>query len=675
MEMGGNFNFTQPHSWEVRKGKYPLKPLRKLAPPTEPKARNIWWALDDQGVFTLFNRNDFPKRQTGFGDLTGNSVFDVFKNHDPAINAAKLGLMGEDINTTLDVGGTQWQVRGFPTRSQAGAISGLVGVAAAINVQADKKDEEQFIRQLLTALRKATLRSEIPPILLAEIAENFSPSGIVLATLHPDGTTLTLEAAAGVWSELTGKNIPRADDDLALQGDINFLMEHIPTATLIQHPFILTGFPLISAETPIGTLWLANKRPFSQSDYELLRAWTEIAANAINRATQFEQTQLRLRRLAALHEIDTAITNATDLKISLKTITEQAQIQLGVDAAAFMLINSETQNFEFAVGAGFKTNEIDYSRIPIEQCFGSQLSLDPNLTGSSNTYSCEHNCLRSALFCKEGFIAHYGTPLIVRGKVKGILEIFHRQALRPTIEWTDFLETLATQAAIAVDNAELFTNLQQSNAELSEAYETTLEGWIKALDLRDKETEGHTQRVTTLTLELARAMGIDEADLIHIKRGALLHDIGKIGISDNLLLKPDSLTTEEWHIMRQHPKFAHELISSIAFLEKSTDIPHYHHEKWDGTGYPEGLCREEIPLTARIFAVADVWDVLRSDRPYRSAWPIEKTKKYMLENAGTHFDPQIVEKFFELGLDRFNGRQNGNGEKPSSRLQRLSRKN
>ena len=188
-------------------------------------------------------------------------------------------------------------------------------------------------------------------------------------------------------------------------------------------------------------------------------------------------------------------------------------------------------------------------------------------------------------------------------------------------------------------------------------YDVTLEGLSRALDLRDKETEGHSQRVTHLAVRLAEAMGVPKKELAYIRWGALLHDIGKMGIPDAILLKPARLTEEEWAIMRRHPVYAYELLSPIPYLRALLDIPYCHHEKWDGTGYPRGLKSEEIPLTARIFAVADVWDALRSDRPYRPAWSAQKAREYIREQSGTHFDPQVVEVFLRLIAVEDNTRQ------------------
>ena len=190
--------------------------------------------------------------------------------------------------------------------------------------------------------------------------------------------------------------------------------------------------------------------------------------------------------------------------------------------------------------------------------------------------------------------------------------------------------------------------LREANAQLLNAYEATIEGLSHALDLRDRETEGHSQRVTEVTIKLAQALNISDEEIVHIRRGALLHDIGKIGVPDSILHKPDSLTPEEWAIMRKHPKFAYDMLSPIEYLRPALDIPYTHHEKWDGAGYPRGLKGEDIPLSARLFAVADVWDALTSDRPYRAAWTEERAFTYIREQSGKHFDPQVVDLFFKL---------------------------
>ena len=192
------------------------------------------------------------------------------------------------------------------------------------------------------------------------------------------------------------------------------------------------------------------------------------------------------------------------------------------------------------------------------------------------------------------------------------------------------------------------TKLQEANAQLLAAYEATIEGWSHALDLRDRETEGHSRRVTELTVKLAQALDMSADEIMNLRRGALLHDMGKIGIPDSILHKPAALTEEEWAVMRKHPQFVYDMLYSVEYLRPALDIPYCHHEKWDGTGYPRGLKGEAIPLVARLFTIVDVWDALTSDRPYRPAWSQEEALTYIREQSGKHFDPQVVDLFFKV---------------------------
>ncbi|HXF84176.1 MAG TPA: HD domain-containing phosphohydrolase [Anaerolineales bacterium] len=192
------------------------------------------------------------------------------------------------------------------------------------------------------------------------------------------------------------------------------------------------------------------------------------------------------------------------------------------------------------------------------------------------------------------------------------------------------------------------TRLRDAHDKLLAAYEATIEGWSRAMDLRDHETEGHSRRVADLTVRLAKELGMTDDELIHVRRGALLHDMGKLAIPDAILHKPGGLTEDEWKIMHTHPQLAYDMLHTIEYLRPALHIPLYHHEKWDGTGYPHGIKGEQIPLPARIFAVADVWDALTSDRPYRRAWSKQDALAYIQDQAGKQFDPQVVAKFVEL---------------------------
>ena len=360
------------------------------------------------------------------------------------------------------------------------------------------------------------------------------------------------------------------------------------------------------------------------------------------------QIRQQLERLTALRNIDQAITSSFNLRSTLNTFLSQVIAQLHVDAADVLLLDADGQTLTYAASQGFRTKAIEVTSVGVGDSHAGRAAKERRLIRIENLKDPPHNRLLTTLPADEEFVCYYGAPLIAKGEVKGVLEVFHRTPLHPYPEWIDFLNTLAGQAAIAIDNASLFEQLQTSNSELTQAYDVTIEGWSRAMDLRDKETEGHTQRVTKLTERLARAMDINEAGIIHIRRGALLHDIGKMGVPDGILFKPDKLTDAEWVLVKKHPQFAYDMLSPIAYLRPALDIPYCHHEKWDGTGYPQGLEGEQIPLAARIFALADVYDALTSDRPYRKAWSKEKTREYIFEQSGKHFDPQMVAAFLKM---------------------------
>jgi putative nucleotidyltransferase with HDIG domain len=387
----------------------------------------------------------------------------------------------------------------------------------------------------------------------------------------------------------------------------------------------------------------ASRRLTRQSE-ENAQLYREAQGQLAERVKAEQNIQRQIDRLGALRSIDLSITSSLDLRLTLKVILEHVCAQLHVDAADVLLLNKHISTLEYAEGQGFRSRNISRSRVALGEGYAGRAALERR-TLTIRNISDTGNLTRAPLLDGEGFVSYFAVPLIAKGQVEGVLEIFQRTLLEPDEEWLGFLEALAGQAAIAVDNATLFDDLQHTNLELAHAYDNTLEGWSRALDLRDKETEGHTQRVTEMTIKLARYMGMSDADLVHVRRGALLHDIGKMGIPDSILLKPGPLTDEEWEIMRLHPVYAFELLSPISFLKPSLDIPYCHHEKWDGTGYPRKLKGEQIPLAARIFAIVDVWDALRSDRPYRKARSKEMVYAYVREQSGKHFDPQVVEAF------------------------------
>ncbi len=411
--------------------------------------------------------------------------------------------------------------------------------------------------------------------------------------------------------------------------------------------------PLAHLEYPIYTKsdakrWLLVNNILLRNKKGVVSGTAIIGEDITFKKISDEALKRRLQNIQALFTIDQAITGQHDLSYTLEVVLEQVVNRLHVDAAAILLLNKETEKLEFSASLGFYGTEIEKTCLNIGQGGAGQAAREKRLVSLYNLDSDSDTLLGTGLLKGEGLKCYHGVPLIVNNQVKGVLELFHRRDLQTDEEWLDFFSTLAQQAAIAVENATMFSDLQTLNEELLNAYDTTIEGWSRALDMRDKETESHTKRVTEMTVRLAKAAGMTDEQRKYIRWGALLHDIGKMGIPDHVLFKKEKLTDEEWACIQQHPQNAYELLSPIRYLQPAIEIPYCHHEKWDGSGYPRGLKGEEIPLCARLFAVVDVWDALLSDRPYRPGWPLQKVLDHIRTLSGTHFDPYAVKLFFSV---------------------------
>ena len=365
--------------------------------------------------------------------------------------------------------------------------------------------------------------------------------------------------------------------------------------------------------------------------------------------TQCRETEQRMahqvQQLSVLRSIDLAIASGLDLNLLLAMLVDQVIELLQIDAVAILLQNPRSSLLEFTAGKGFRSTSLQYTHLRLGEGCAGRVAVERRMLNIANLKENEMEFGRSPFFRMEDFVAYYGVPLIAKGRVLGVLEIFHRSTLRPDSDWLNFLNMIAGQAAIAIDNAVLFRELQRSNAELNLAYDATIEGLTRALDLRDKQTEEHTRRVSDITVDLAVRLGAEDTDLVHLRRGAILHDIGKVAIPDRILFKPGPLTEDEWKVMRQHPGIAVDLLSAVSYLAPALAIPHWHHEKWDGSGYPDQLRGKEIPFSARLFALVDVYDALTSHRSYRHAWSKQETLRYIEGQSGRHFDPTLVPEF------------------------------
>lgn len=384
--------------------------------------------------------------------------------------------------------------------------------------------------------------------------------------------------------------------------------------------------PLHTEGSIVGVMFVfvTLPRELTAGEIRILNALAEIGGNSIHRMFLHEQTVKQLERLAALRSIDLAISSVFELQVTLTIVINEVVKQLQADAACILLIEPSSSRLEYVAGQGFYTRNIEATGLRISEGNAGRAVMERRTVQVPDLEKVDGKFVRAQLLADERFVSYFAVPLITKGEVQGVLEIFHRSRLTPNQEWLNFLESLGGQAAIAIENSMLFQNLKRSHFELAIAYDATIEGWSRALDLRDRETEGHTQRVTDITLKLARKLGLSEERLILIKRGALLHDIGKMGVPDHILHKPEQLTEEEQSIMQKHPQLAYDMLEPIAYLRDALNIPYCHHEKWDGSGYPRGLAGTQIPLEARLFAIVDVWDAITTDRPYRKSWPRKK---------------------------------------------------
>jgi PAS domain S-box-containing protein len=418
--------------------------------------------------------------------------------------------------------------------------------------------------------------------------------------------------------------------------------EEIQRAIQVQRPYTLT-YRMVDVSNVEKWVWEQGRGVFDENDQLLF------LEGFITDISEQKQTELALQKrfteLEALRTIDRAIISSFEMQITLEILLKQTLQQLEADAAAILIFDENFQTLKYVSSQGFRTRDIKDMEIRPGHGLAGKIMLNRKLVKVSDRAVIEND----KFFAKqEEFSDYCGLPLIARGQLKGILEIFHREKLPEDSDWIKFLETLANQTAIAIDNAQLFESLQQKNLELALAYDATIVGWARALELREGESPGHSERITQLTIQLAQLLGLKKNELTSIRYGVLLHDIGKMAISDEILLKKGKLTKAEREIIQEHPRHAYKLLSNIGHLKNALEIPLCHHEKWDGSGYPDGLSGEQIPLAARIFAVVDVWDALTSNRPYRKAWPREKAIAYLREQRGKHFDPEIVDIFLNL---------------------------
>ena len=379
-----------------------------------------------------------------------------------------------------------------------------------------------------------------------------------------------------------------------------------------------------------------------------------IARDVTEHKLQDEKIKVNIKKLNGLHLIDSAISSSSDLLLTYRIFLDQAVSLLDVDAADILLFEPDLSTPKILITSGFDSAEVLPMTVIQNFVLVNREILDKQIVHATLDQVKERSKSLHRRMVEQQVNDYWAAPLVSKGQIKGILEVFQQADQPRDEEWSAFLGMLAQQASIALDNSRNFEKLQRSNQDLIRAYDETLTGWINLLDLRDKDTEGHTVRVLDIMIKVAEAYGFQADEMANLRRGVILHDIGKIAVPDHILNKPGPLTEDEWEIMRRHPRMAYEMLMPIDYLRPSLDIPYYHHEKWDGSGYPQGLKGKAIPLSARIFAVIDTFDALVSYRAYREPVNPREAIEFIRAQAGIQFDPEVVERCMPLLMEYLN---------------------
>jgi HD-GYP domain-containing protein (c-di-GMP phosphodiesterase class II) len=625
---------------------------------------DLMFYLDRNGVIIDYLAGDMLALYVSPEVFLGKRMVDVLPENvaslfahaiDKAASTGEIATLEYDLVTGA---GLRWYV------AKCIQQTGLRMVVIVRDITEQKKAEAVARRQLalMTALNESAHRlskeldnEALGKYITHSCVEQFEAKQAWLGGLRGNRIIQPLACwpADNKFSGIEATIEPTSDElDYLLQEKTHLIIQLGTSDSSTQPVKVL--FPLVSHDQVIGILGLFSETKdfFNTETIDFFHAYSLLVASALENARLFADSNHKLVQIQTLRSIDQVILSAVDLYSTTKVILEEAAKHIHADAVALLALDPKTETLNFVNGYGFRYGTFQHTHLQLGEGFAGQVVQKKQIVDIRNLQEEPQSFSRATNFKDEGFMTYLGTPLIARGEIKGVLEIFQRRAFEPDAEWLNIVETISNQIAIAIDNALLVEGLKNSNAELSIAYNATIEGLSRALELRDRETQGHTLRVTAVTLQLAhRIDAFSESDLVHIHRGALLHDIGKLGIPDSILLKPGSLTPEEWKIMQLHTIYAEEILFQIEHLKPALDIPRHHHEKWDGSGYPGGLKGEQIPLAARIFSIIDVFDALTSDRPYRKAWSREQALEHIQSQSGIHFEPAIVSVFMAMMKD------------------------
>ncbi len=562
--------------------------------------------VDRSGTFTLVNKA--MCEALGFTDdeLRTMDIWDIVPAQYLAQHKARLTkvLNGESLHEPAEytVHGKAGQelfieVLSAPYYSHKGLV-GFQGIARDVTPRkhADAEmrrrvAELEALHRVSIALRVAQTRDQALPVLLDETLTALETDAGAIWMYRPDSDDLHTAETRGWFRQYDEMALTPGDGIVGTVFETGqaYLTSEFSDDLLVRQPVagrFPAGWagvcvPIRTGTTTVGTMTVCVPAPrrFTAAQVKWLESLAEIGGAALHRMRLYDEASRQVDRLEALHSIDLAIASSVDLSMTLNVLLEHVTTQLHADAARVLLVDPHSQTLEYASGRGFRTRSAQTAHTRLGEDFAGRAALERRTVHADDPSQVQNSRHFAALWAYEGFAAYCGVPLIAKGEVKGVLEVYHRAAFQAEWDWIGFLETVAGQAAIAIHSAQIFEDLQRSNVDLSLAYDATIEGWSRALDLRDYATEGHTRRVTEMTVRLAKAMGIGDADLVHVRWGALLHDMGKMGVPDDILLKPGPLTDDEWRVMRLHPKLAYDMLSPIAYLRRALDIPYCPHEK------------------------------------------------------------------------------------------------